>query len=407
MSSRKILIVIIVVLFIVVCVGLYFLFFAQKATTGGGVQTGQTGSAGSLPNAGVQSNPVTTSTSLAKGFGMISNEPVLDYFVSAANTVTAIEPSGKVVQVVNGQVSTINAILMQNIIGASFSYDGAKILVSFGDPTNPQVSVFDVASSTWTPLAAGLQSPTWSPSDYRVAYYTANTTQGTEAFATIDTSKTKMVPTTLMTLHAQDLSIVWPTKNQLVLYTKPSAYVTGSVWTLGLQNLALTPIVLETPGLDMLWNGEGVAAPAASSSAPMELEFTSGDAGLGGSVALTDALGNVLQQLKFATLPSKCLFATANSTSPATSTTPYLYCGVPRDTNTFSISHLPDDYNQMALFTSDDIYRVNLQSGAIDPVFNDQTQNLDVSDMKFFNNTVFFINRYDQKLYGIQLVSGS
>ena len=63
--------------------------------------------------------------------------------------------------------------------------------------------------------------------------------------------------------------------------------------------------------------------------------------------------------------------------------TPYLYCGVPRDSETLSISHLPDDYDQMALFTSDDIYQVNLQSGAIDTVFNDQSQNFDVSDVNF------------------------
>jgi len=398
MTSRQILIIAIVVLLLIVCVGLYFLFFGSRATT---INTQSNNQTGSLPNVGNQSNPVAASStasagsSLAKSFGMISNEPVLDYFVNAANTVTAIEPSGKIVQITNGQVSAINTILVQNIISASFSYNGAKILVSFGDPADPQTSVFNVASSTWMPLAAGLQSPTWSPSDYRIAYYTANVSQGTEAFATIDASKVKPAPTALITLHAQNLAIAWPIKNQLVLSTRPSSYVPGSVWMFSLQNLTLAPVALETPGLDMLW-----------SSTPMELEFSSGGAGLGGSVALTDSSGNVLQQLKFATLPSKCLFATASSTAPATDTIPYLYCGVPRDTDTFSISHLPDDYNQMALFTSDDIYRVNLQNGTIDPAFNDQTQNLDVSNMKFFNSTLFFVNRYDQKLYGIQLASG-
>ena len=68
-----------------------------------------------------------------------------------------------------------------------------------------------------------------------------------------------------------------------------------------------------------------------------------------------------------------------------------------------SISHLPDDYNQMSLFTSDDIYRINLQSGAIDTTFKDPTQNMDISDVKLFNQTLFFVNRYDQKLYGVQL----
>jgi hypothetical protein len=390
MSSRKILIAIIVILFIIVGIGLYFLFFGSHGASTA-TNTPPT-EADSLPNTGTQSNPVVASST--KNFGVVLDEPVLDYFVNATNTVTAIEPTGKIVQVANGQVTTINNVLVQNIISASFSYNGAKILVSFGDPNDPQASVFNVASSTWTPLAAGLQSPTWSPSDYRIAYYTANIGQGTELFATVDASKAKPTPTTLVALHAQNLAIAWPTKNQIVFSVKPSAYVAGSAWTFNLQTSVLAPIALETPGLDMLWGGS-----TSSTSAPMALEFSSGANALGGSVALTDASGNILQQLKFATLPSKCLFAA--------DAVPYLYCGVPRDTNAFSIAHLPDDYDQMALFTSDDIYRVNLQSGAIDPIFNDQAQNLDVSDVKFFNSTLFLVNRYDQKLYGIQLTSGS
>jgi hypothetical protein len=57
----------------------------------------------------------------------------------------------------------------------------------------------------------------------------------------------------------------------------------------------------------------------------------------------------------------------------------------------------------MALFTSDDIYKINTATGATDALFSDQTQNLDTSDLKIFNNTLFFINRYDQKLYGLVL----
>lgn len=393
MSSRNILITVIIVLLVVVGVGLYFLFFGAKgiSTTSGGTQTGQTGT---LPNAGTQTNPVTTtgnsaSSTLARSFGVLANVPVLDYFVDAANTVTAIEPNGVVVQVANGNMTTISASTTQNILSASFSYDGQKILMNFGDGSaNPQTSVFIVAKQMWTQLPAGLQSPAWSPTDYRIAYYAVGA-QGAEAFATIDTSKTKPVPVPLFTLHAQDLAVAWPGKNQIIAFTKPSAYVAGSAWSYNPQTAKLTSVAYEIPGLAMLWSGSGT------------LEFSSGGDALGGSLALTDSSGNVLQQLKFVTLPSKCLFVAAT----ASSTAPYLYCGVPRDQSTFSISHLPDDYNQMALFTSDDIYRINLQTGAIDTVYNDQSQNLDVSDMKFFNGTLFFINRYDEKLYGIGLMT--
>ncbi len=416
MNSRNILIIAIVALLVIVVIGLSFLFFAPKGTPTTGTTTGQTGV---LPNAGNQSNPGgatgsssssanTAGATIATSFGVISQEPVLDYFVDAANTVTAIKPDGTIVQITAGQTNTISSITIQNILSASFSYDGAKILVSFGNTSNPQVSVFDVIKKAWTPLAAGLLFPVWSPSDYRIAYYTANPAQGTETFATVDSSKAKPAPVAITTLHAQDLAIAWPSKNQLVFYTKPSAYTAGSAWVYNLQKATLTPVATEVPGLTTLWSGS-----AFTSSSPMGLSFSTNQSGSGGSLSLIDLAGNTIQQLKLSTVPSKCFFASATSTvavvqststRPVSATsTPYLFCGVPRDQNTFLISHLPDDYNQMALFTSDDIYRINLQNGALDIVFNDPSQNLDLSDIKFFNSTLFFINRYDQKLYGVRL----
>jgi hypothetical protein len=96
------------------------------------------------------------------------------------------------------------------------------------------------------------------------------------------------------------------------------------------------------------------------------------------------------------------------SLKPAAPTsTPYLalYCGVPRSSSGFSSAHLPDDYNMMALFTSDDIYKINTVTGAEQVLWSDSTQNIDTSNVKFFNNAVFFINRYDNKLYGITFAS--
>jgi hypothetical protein len=91
------------------------------------------------------------------------------------------------------------------------------------------------------------------------------------------------------------------------------------------------------------------------------------------------------------------------SAKTAATSTPYLalYCGTPRSSSGFSSAHLPDDYNTMELFTSDDIYKINTATGAEQVLWSDATQNMDVSDVKFFNNALFFINRYDQKLYGL------
>jgi hypothetical protein len=93
---------------------------------------------------------------------------------------------------------------------------------------------------------------------------------------------------------------------------------------------------------------------------------------------------------------------TKTKTSAATSTAYLaLYCGVPRSSSGFSSARLPDDYETMALFTSDNIYKIITATGVEQVLWSDATQNVDVSDVRFFNNALFFVNRYDQKLYGL------
>jgi hypothetical protein len=403
MNTKRIIIVGVVVaaLFILV-IGAYFLFFAPKPTST------QTGSSGSLPSTGTQNINGTggsasgTANTIGTNFGVISNNPTLDYFVNASNAVTAIQPDGEVDQISGGNVTTLSSLQVPNILSASFSYDGTKILVSSGNPTAPTVSVFDVATAAWSPLGTGWQSVAWSPVDYRVAYVKTNA-NGTETFATINAANLKAAPVTLLTLHAQDLTVAWPLKNQLILSTQPSALVAGSAWSFTLSSASLAPIVYETPGLATIWNS-GATAAATTSSIPFGLQFSSGNDGLGGYLTLIDDYGNTLQQIKFVTLPSKCSFASQAPTGGgATSSASYLFCGVPRDQTDLAYNHLPDDYNQLALFTIDDLYRINLQTGAIDTVFDDPSQSLDISDVKLFNNILFFINRYDNKLYAISL----
>jgi hypothetical protein len=84
-------------------------------------------------------------------------------------------------------------------------------------------------------------------------------------------------------------------------------------------------------------------------------------------------------------------------------TTLNLYCAVPRDQDTFGVARLPDEYDQKMLFTADDFYRINTTSGALSTVFSNTNLTLDATDLKIANGILFFVNRYDQKLYAIKL----
>lgn len=388
------------------------------AGTQGGNGTG-TGAGGTTGTLGLSSSPTSTSGGngqmTVQNFGVLSSDPVFDYFVNTNNNITAIEPNGEIVAISNGQSAVVNSSTINNLISASFSYDGQKILVSYGTSTNPQSGIFNVATNAWTALPQGMLSPQWSPANnYQIAYL-ATINNGGLALATMNASNLKATPTTLFVLNAGDLALQWPMANDFVLSDKPTSQNAGSAWLFNASANTLAPLIYEVAGAEALWSHDA--------SIPYGLVFFNNPSGQGNTLQLQPLLGTLPNEsLSFLTLPSKCAFnaelmpatstpAAASTTTSTTKTkapaaptsTPYLalYCGVPRSSSGFSSAHLPDDYNTMALFTSDDIYKINTATGAEQTLWSDNTQNMDVSDVKFFNDALFFVNRYDQKLYGL------
>jgi hypothetical protein len=405
----KTLIIVIVIVLLIVGVGFYFL--AQRSTNTA-TPSGQTGS---LPNTGNQQFP--TSTGPGNGgtansnpspssthFGIVSNESILDYFIDAQNKTVVIEPDGEIKAITNGMASILSTSTFQNIASAAFSYDGKKILVSFASSTGPQTSIFDVAAKSWIKLPAGMQSPAWSPTDYQVAYLQSSSGRS-ETIYTVNAGNASVKPSVIGTVTAEDSMLQWLNKTTLILSDKPSVFTQGSVWFFNIPNQTLTAMAVEYPGLESAWS---------STTSTFGLIFSSNAQNSGGHLSFVDAKGSQ-KTMAFTTLPSKCGFSLAISTSTtATSTTIKapkiittsslsIYCAVPRDQQTLSIARLPDEYEQKILFTADDFYKINISDGVLSTIFNDQNQTFDATRLKVFNNTLFFVNRYDSKLYAISL----
>ena len=118
---------------------------ATSTTTGSlpaaGTQGATSGGAGSnigtlgLPSTIGSSTPAASANGqvTVQNFGVLSQNPVLDYFIDTRNNIIAIEPTGAVITISNGQSATINSSTVAGIISANFSYDGKKIVVSYGD----------------------------------------------------------------------------------------------------------------------------------------------------------------------------------------------------------------------------------------------------------------------------------
>lgn len=428
---------------VVIWIVIYFLTRTNNQPENQGGLNGQTGTLPATTGTGAPAGQATGGTvkpgtqgALTKtpSLSLFSNEPALDYFIDSHGAGMIIEPDGEIAAVANKNADIISSLKIQNIINAGFSYDGTELLVNFGDANNPQTSVFDTKTKSWMPLPVGMISPQWSPTDSRIIYL-QNNADGTKTLATIDTSKPKNNSSTIMVLHIQDVSLKWLSKNKILFYDAPSVYTFGSVWALDLQKKSMTPVIAEQRGAETAWS---------NTTTTTGIMLTGNTSQYGGQLQLVDGSGNRIQQLGFLTFPSKCLFsqfpivsgtstitlattttstvatstriststkttsstAASTASSIASSTNPSylaLFCGVPRNQNALSSAKLPDDYEQMAFSTSDSIYRINTSNGNAESLFDDQSKNMDVSNLKIFNNSLFFVNHYDQKIYSLGL----
>lgn len=375
-----------------------------------GASSGSAGTSGSLPTQAA--TPAGISSGATK-FGLISNEPAADYFIDKSNNVTVVGPTGKIATILNGDPSFLSSTEIPDLISARFSYSGVKVLANFGDPSNPQTSIFDITTKAWSPLPVGIISPVWSPSDSRIAYLKTNS-DGSVSLTTLDASKASSKPVTLLTLAAQDLTLAWPNKNTIILAEKASGYIEGSVLTYDIPSQTIARPLSGLFGLSTLWSNTTTSVPIA---------FSNTISGRNPKLSYYPASGSP-QDISLLTLPSKCAFNyefEAAQTSPASavsSTTTStaqkqtkasppvgylaLYCAVPQDQNVFSSAHLPDNYNQMSLFTIDLFEKVRMDTGDATIVYL-PAASLDATNLKVVNNTLFFVNRYDSKLYAISL----
>ncbi len=372
------------------------------------VETGA-GQAGLLPGATSQPFPSTgqplpsssavgtfgasgTSASSSQ-FGIISNHPTLDYFVSVANIVTLIKPDGIIESIANNETNVLSSSTVPNIINAAFSYDGKKIFIAYRAGTTTQSSVFDLAARAWTHLPNGMLSPVWSPTNYQIAYLVPSN-QGSETLMTIDAGTANAKPATLTSLTMEDMALQWPNKNTVIISDRPSAFTAGSVWLFDIPSKTLSSVSYENLGAESSWNASGSA-----------LLFSAGSNNAGGRLMFRDAAGNQ-KTLSFVTLPSKCVFEPPVAAASGTANPPVLvYCSVPSDQGTLLLARLPDEYDQNIYFTNDDFYRIDTGSGSLTRIFSSATinQTIDATRLKIFNNILFFVNRYDAKLYALVL----
>ncbi|KKS82765.1 MAG: hypothetical protein UV58_C0005G0019 [Candidatus Wolfebacteria bacterium GW2011_GWC1_43_10] len=222
----------------------------------------------------------------------------------------------------------------------------------------------------------GVTAVDFSPDGQRIAFLKENQSQ-TSVYIQ-DLAKAKQPVTLIVSLTAVDFNLLWTETGSLALTPKPSYFVNGQAWLINLSSRSLR------------WLGGGSGYSLVFSS-PFNfgLEFSS-SARTESKIGLIDKSGKSLAELSFSTVADKCSFSLEKKVA---------FCAVPYSANKSSGLVLPDDFLKRAVYFKDEIYRIDLESSAVDIVFDLEDTLFDMVDIKHRSDQLFFINRYDNQLY--------
>ena len=403
---KRFLILVAVLIFVglVLGAGYYFRYQGTGPEEPPDGESGEDGEIGGiLPPIG---GNLSTSTPAAAGEEKRSSDEAVAFYALDSRTQLLVAPDGRILKNLPAKTETLSSAPISDVGGAAFSYNGSRVVVWFGSPV-VQYAVFDTATKIWQSLPANIEAVAWSPSDLRLAYFV---NQGDAPGLSIwDLSSSRNLPRLALRLRFESPVLAWPAANRIMIGELPSLEQPGSLLSYDPRAGSLSVVMQDQAGLWGIWNKDATRGVVWQSDRR------------GGRLSLVDGAGNLLRRFSLLTLPSKCGFGEAavssSSSTPSASTSTlagtatstasgasqkneFLFCGVPRGQE-FSRALLPDDYLKRALYTSDDIFRIDFRTGEIRSI--SLGQKFDVENPRVFGDRLYFINRLDRKVYSLPL----
>lgn len=306
-------------------------------------------------------------------FSTVMKNPVFDYWVNAkTGAIYYLDFSGQVFKAGESD-KPANSQTLNNLNSLQISADGTLALAKFNYPALPTFSIFNTVTNAWQPLPEGTLAAAWAASTSQLAYLDSKA--GSLKILNIASQKTQEV----IKLNQKDVKLYWVNPSTiLVQISTPSIEMPSSLWSLDLKTKLLKPLFKEELGLVLNWSLVGNYGLKLISVSRIP------------QISLINQAGGILKDLSFITLPEKCAFGDGK-----------IYCGVPRFIR--DGIQLPDDYYKKAVYFQDDIYSIDLISGESALLLKGDDILIDTQHLSLGNGKLYFLNRYDSKLYNLSL----
>jgi hypothetical protein len=321
---------------------------------------------------------------------ILSDQPIFDYWAytsSSGQTETFyLNQNGQILKIKGEgekEESVISSEPIENLQAIKASPDGKQILIKSGSFISPNLTIFNVETEIQQPLPSGVTAAAWSADGKKIAYLqTSQTAKSNQSNLIIkDLSDPKQKTTQIISLSQKDFDLEWISAQKIILVPKPSAFYQGTAWSVDIKNKTLNSLGPETYGLIVKWSADG----------KLGLKFSSQTQGQGGSLSLISDSGSTRATFpNLLTLPDKCFVSD-----------PKIYCAIPQTISPQTI--LPDDYLKKAVYFNDSIYQIDILQNSLTEIFAATDPALDVSHLSLSANQLLFIDRYDNRLYGLEL----
>jgi len=373
---KKIIIIISVILGIVAMgLGVYFAWKKTKTIL-------TPPSAPSQPTSVGITEPTAAERQLAaQKLKILSDQPIFDYWIysTSSEQVFYVNQEGKIFKIKeDGNDEAITSEPIENLQTIKSSSDGKRVFIKSGDLVSPKFTIFNSETKIFELLPENITAAAFSPDAKKIAYLETKAIQSDLIIK--DLVNLKQKPSWIISISQKDFDLDWISAEKIVLVPKSSAFYQASAWVIDTKKKTVSPLGAEVNGLMIKWSSNG----------KIGLQFSSQSEGREGRLNLINEQGLVQAGLDFITLPDKCLISD-----------PKIYCAIPTSIPAKTV--LPDDYLKRAVYFRDALYQIDISQNSLSGIFTETEPAIDAARLNLLDNKLLFINRYDSRLYSLEI----
>ncbi|OGM89702.1 hypothetical protein A3J77_01755 [Candidatus Wolfebacteria bacterium RBG_13_41_7] len=389
MNKKLITIIVVVLCIIALGTGVYFAWqktrtiLTPPSSSPQGFTNGQSvsindGSTGSVPGGATTSK-----------LSVISDKTVYGYWVFNSNSTSTqsgvfyIGRDGIIYKVkADGADETLTSTPIENFQSLKSSFDGKRVIIKSRDLSGEsKFVIYNSEENIFESLPNKIAAADFSPDGKKVAYFSANIKDPNKSdLITKNLIDLKQKLETLISLYQEDFDLNWISQNKITLVPRPSAFYSASIWAVDVSKKTLSRLAGEKEGLAINWSPDG----------KIGLQFSSSFEGRNRILNLISDQGEIRANFEFITLPEKCFVSD-----------PKIYCAIPQSIP--DNATLPDDYLENAVYFIDSLYQIDVNQNSFERILDGSASVIDAVNLKSTDGKLFFINKYDSKLYVLEL----